>query len=379
MQKLRGKDLHFGDIIFVDSRNPNDILARAVKVMENGGKYPTDKFVPNHCGIVIEENKDINKVGIIQSAWHGGVKIKPLNAWIKSSFINVIVKRYKEHFPDYKKRQMEVWLKNKLGLPYDVLSVLGIIVGYFLYQATDNPIIKKLIKHLPNLLDSKVRILCSELVFRAFLEVMAVVIWSGCHPSFVSPYDEFRSKKFRTVGRYFNFEYKNELKTQEEFPGMKRGDLILLYYKYDPIGWLIRLKTKSKWNHIGVALNETHMIDLRATKLRITHVEDFLKSSIYKIKLLRIPNLTEEAKEHLITTLEAQPAKRIYWKMLWKFFLLFFNTPSDICISCSEIIVKALKEKNIDLVPGKDVRLITPEDINRSKMVIPIWTYLNFE
>lgn len=166
---------------------------------------------------------------------------------------------------------------------------------------------------------------------------------------------------------------------QDKFPGMKPGDLILLYYKFDPIGFLIRLKTHSRWNHIGVALDNDTLVDLRATKLRISDINSFLDSPIYKIKLLRINNITEEAIVHLIATLYAQPKKRIYWKMLWKFFLLFFNIPSNIVISCSEVIVKALKEKNIDLVPGKDVRLVTPEDINRSKLVSVIWQYLNFE
>jgi hypothetical protein len=171
----------------------------------------------------------------------------------------------------------------------------------------------------------------------------------------------------------------NTIEIQPSFPGMKKGDLVLLYYKYDPIGFLIRLKTHSRWNHIGVAKDENTLIDLRATKLRITNINSFLNSSIYKIKLLRINNITEEIADHLITVLNAQPAKRIYWKMLWKFFLMFFNIPSNICISCSEIIVKGLLEKGIDLVPGKDIRLVTPEDINRSKDITVIWQYLHFD
>lgn len=152
-------------------------------------------------------------------------------------------------------------------------------------------------------------------------------------------------------------------------PEIERGDIILLYYKFDPIAFFIRLKTHSKWNHIGIALHGTKIIDLRATKLRYANLSHFINSSIYKIKILRIKNLTRKAKEHLINTIANQSPSRNYFKMLWKFFLMIFNIPSNICYSCSEIIVKALKEKNIDLCPGKDVRLITPEDINKSERI----------
>jgi len=150
---------------------------------------------------------------------------------------------------------------------------------------------------------------------------------------------------------------------------IKRGDLILLYYRFDPIAWLIRRKTHSKWNHIGVALHGTKIIDLRATKLRYAKISRFTKSCIYKIKILRIKNLTPEIREHLINTLAKQSEIRHYFKMLWKFFLMFFNIPTDICLSCSEVIAQALREKNIDICSGKDVRLITPEDFNKSKEV----------
>jgi uncharacterized protein YycO len=119
----------------------------------------------------------------------------------------MIVKRYKNEFPDYKKRQMKTWLKNKIGLPYDVLSTFGILLAYVIYQSLNNKILKYFIKHIPNPLDSKFRIICSELVYMAFLEILGVSIWVDCHASYVSPYDEYRSKDFRTTGYYFNFSY----------------------------------------------------------------------------------------------------------------------------------------------------------------------------
>jgi len=150
---------------------------------------------------------------------------------------------------------------------------------------------------------------------------------------------------------------------------MKRGDIILFYYKYDPIAWLIRLTTHSKWNHIGIMLHGTVILDLRATKRRTAHIRRFLHSPIYKLKLLRIKNLTHEAQERIIANIDAQPKVRIYYKLLWKFLLMFFGIPSNICNNCAEVIAKPLREEGFDICPGKDVRLITPEDFNKSDLV----------
>lgn len=379
MEKLKGRDIKLFDIVLMDDRNKWNIGAKAVRILSNGGKHPDNEYMPAHIGIVIEENDEINEIKVIQASIDG-VKIKKLGLWASNKDCNLVVRRYKSTITDIQKRKLKSWTYSKLGLGYDYLSFLFIFVRYILIDGVENPIIKKIIQHFPNFLQNKLRYSCSEFVWEAWHNCLGVNIWTNIYPSDISPYDELRSKRFKTIGRHYNFEYPYfpKFKNEEPFPGMKRGDLILLYYKYDPIGFLIRRKTHSNWNHIGVALNETTMIDLRATKLRITHINDFLNSPIYKIKVLRIHNLPDEAREHLIDMLYAQPKKRIYWKMLWKFFLLFFNIPSDIVISCSEVIVKGLLEKGIDLVPGKDVRLVTPEDINRSKLVYTIWQYLNF-
>jgi len=160
---------------------------------------------------------------------------------------------------------------------------------------------------------------------------------------------------------------------------MKRGDIILFRYNFEPIAWYIRIMCRSKWNHVGMALNETIILDLRATKKRTTHIKRFKNKKIYRLKVLRVKNLTREAQEHTIDMINAQPKVRIWRKMLIKFFLMFFGIPSNICYSCTEIIVKPLKEKGFDLCPKKDVRLVTPEDINRSPLVEVIEENLNVE
>ena len=55
--------------------------------------------------------------------------------------------------------------------------------------------------------------------------------------------------------------------------------------------------------------------------------------------------------------------------MLKKFLLMLFKIPSNICDNCAEIIARPLREHGIDVCPGKDVRLITPEDFNKSTLL----------
>jgi len=198
--------LQFGDVVYIDDRSPHNLVGKIIRTLENGGKHPDKFFIPNHCGVVIESNENFHETKIIQSAYLG-VRVKKLGRWSSHKYCNVIVKRYKWYFPDYKKRQMKGWLEDKIGLPYDFLSLLPMLGKYYLLKIVENPIIKIFIRRLPNPLDSKVKFICSELIFRAFFEILNIIIWSNCHPSDVTPYDEFRSKKFRVIARVMNFDY----------------------------------------------------------------------------------------------------------------------------------------------------------------------------
>ncbi len=165
-----------------------------------------------------------------------------------------------------------------------------------------------------------------------------------------------------------------------EVKGMNRGDIVLFRYAYDPIAFVIRLTTRSHWNHIGIALHGTVILDLRATKKRTAHIHRFTRNKhLYQLKILRIKNLTKETREHVINTINTQPKVRIYWKMLLKFFLMFLNIPSDIVYNCAEIIAKPLREKGIDVCPGKDVRLIIPEDFNKSDKLEDVTALCNLD
>jgi hypothetical protein len=207
MKDLKGRDLEKGDVIFIDGRSKWNIIGRAIRVVQTGGKHPDHTFNPNHIGIVIEENDNLHEVKVIQSAFLG-VRIRKLGGWTKHPTCNITVKRYNRTLTDIQKRVMMSWLKSQIGRWYDYPALLGIILRYILLKAIEHPVIKYFFKRLVrNPFDGKLRFICSELVYYAFLYGTHESIWTETTPGFITPYDEFRSKKFTTIGRYWNYQY----------------------------------------------------------------------------------------------------------------------------------------------------------------------------
>jgi len=198
--------LQFGDIVFIDGRSSWNILGRAIRIVENGGKHPEDRFVPNHIGIVIETHNDINECKIIQSAFTG-VKIKPLRLWAKHPKANIVIKRYRGAFEHWKRVRMERWLLKQDGHPYDWGQAFAILGRYFLLELIENPRLKYFIKRIwQNPWDSKIKFICSELVHLAYLYHVES-LWSATTPGFVTPWDLYRSKKLRTIVKILNCSY----------------------------------------------------------------------------------------------------------------------------------------------------------------------------
>ncbi len=198
--------LKFGDIVFIDNRANWNILGKMVRFIENGGKHPKTHFMPNHVGIILEAHDDIGECKIIQ-AGYGGVKRRALKYWIQHPKTNIIVKRcYKQVF-EGRKRVLKSWLLRQEGKKYDFPALLGILLRWVLLTIIDNKLIIYFIRHLPNPLSSKIKFTCSELVARAFKEAIRISLFKNVSSGNITPYDEFRSKKIRTVAKIIQFQY----------------------------------------------------------------------------------------------------------------------------------------------------------------------------
>jgi len=205
-KQITAKDLEFGTLIFIDSRSKFSIMSKAIRMLQNGGEHPDTFFLPNHCGIIYETNEDINKITVAHASLRGLV-IQPMKQWTTSKTTNLTFKRYKRKFTPTKKRHMKVWIDKRLGMDYDYLSFIPMVGLYVISKIIKNPILRIILKKLPNPLDSEKRLICSEVIWRAWLSVFRVLIWTGINVGYISPRDIMNSKLFKVVGRHWNYTY----------------------------------------------------------------------------------------------------------------------------------------------------------------------------
>ena len=154
-----------------------------------------------------------------------------------------------------------------------------------------------------------------------------------------------------------------------QIKGMRKGDILLISYRFDPIGWLIRRFTYCQYNHAAWALNDHELIELKAIGRKITPLKKYMNKLFYKCKLVRI---TDIEKQDLIKALErAKQAKfnYSYSSSIINFLLIKLNlaerTPR---LSCSGFIAYYLFQVDF-YFNGKGVYYITPRDIEISKKV----------
>lgn len=203
---MTGKDLKVGDIIYIDGRSKWNLLGRAIRIIENGGKHPDNSFMPNHIGVVIETSNNLGEVKIIQSAFIG-VRIKKLKLWVSHKNYNTVFKRFRGALPHWKLRKLKMWFYSQDGAPYDWFALVPIFIRFILLEICKNKVIRFFLSKIwQNPFDSKIKFFCSELVYRGF-ECIGIIV-SNEIPGFVTPYDIYKNKRFRTIDKLFNYKYK---------------------------------------------------------------------------------------------------------------------------------------------------------------------------
>lgn len=151
---------------------------------------------------------------------------------------------------------------------------------------------------------------------------------------------------------------------------MKKGDILLIRYKFDPIGWLIQLVTKSKWNHVAWALNEFMLIEASGDGIKITPVSKYFKPLYYNIKLIRFKDLSKSKINKISRKLLKQRCRYSRLKSLPSYFLVWFGFKPFVK-NCSNFIYFELRKEGHSL--GKrNQKFINPEDFNSYKNSIDI-------
>jgi len=151
------------------------------------------------------------------------------------------------------------------------------------------------------------------------------------------------------------------------------GDILLIRYKIDPLGWIIQWFINSRWNHSTFIIDEKYLFDCTSAGNKVKPIKKYQKKFLYEIKLIRFVTLTDEEKV------------RIYKKVIE---LSSFKKPGDplfvlaliqvalkkkpIINVCSGTVAYFFKSIGINLVKNKPYYLVSPEDLNQLKDSIDV-------
>lgn len=155
---------------------------------------------------------------------------------------------------------------------------------------------------------------------------------------------------------------------------IRKGDILLVRNYLDPLGWIISWMTKSKWTHVAWCLNESKIFDPRGSKIVISPIKKYLKKRIYKVKLLRLKDISKKEIKKAMDIALNVPRKRNYFKFLWTLMVIGFGCimVGKPIITCSGLIAKCLSQVGFYFHKSKKPSLITPADIDQSKKTVNI-------
>lgn len=157
----------------------------------------------------------------------------------------------------------------------------------------------------------------------------------------------------------------------EPIKEIQRGDILLIHFKFDPIGWLIQSYTQSKYNHVAWVINNHEVIELKATGKRRTPLNYYLNNYLYKCKVVR-PILVKCKLNQALERAEEAIFEYPYSSSLLNYILLSLKiTQSLPRLSCSGFIAYYLNQVGFSFC-NKNPHIILPNDIENSKEIINI-------
>jgi len=152
----------------------------------------------------------------------------------------------------------------------------------------------------------------------------------------------------------------------------RKGDLLLIGYRFDPIGWLIQKVTKSKFNHVAWILNQTQILESGRYGVRINPINKYSNKFFYRHTIIRITNISKKKIDKALRIALVSTKRGNYLKQLWTFVLLIFKYEGILPRpTCSGLIAQALHKVGFKFKTKRASR-ITPEDMYESKYTRPI-------
>jgi len=144
---------------------------------------------------------------------------------------------------------------------------------------------------------------------------------------------------------------------------MKKCDLLLVHYNFDPIGKLIRVYTHSYWNHIALFISDSELIESSRHGIKIVPLSKYKNKKLYKTKLIKT-NLTESQQNIIINIVLSLRKKLTYIYRFYVLSLIAMNQFKIVpCITCSGFIAYCFSKIGVIFNKNKLISHITPEDI----------------
>ena len=94
---------------------------------------------------------------------------------------------------------------------------------------------------------------------------------------------------------------------------MKQGDILLVKYRWCPIGWLIRRITHSEWNHVALSVNTHWLIESKGSGIVISSINKYLNPRLYKIQLIRLRGLKKKEIKRFVAYARQKQGKHSYF------------------------------------------------------------------
>lgn len=148
---------------------------------------------------------------------------------------------------------------------------------------------------------------------------------------------------------------------------IKQGDILLVKYKLDPIGALIRFFCKSDYNHAGIFIDKETVFEVRGKRNRITKLSEYDKF-YYKTKILRLKGIAKKGIQRTIAELKKLDNVKRKRIDIWKGFYNVIRDRKPETNTCSGTIALFLElyaNFKFDLTISPE--LITPKHIEKSE------------
>ena len=151
---------------------------------------------------------------------------------------------------------------------------------------------------------------------------------------------------------------------------MRRGDIILVNYRFDPISWYIKRITHSQFNHVAFVIDNERVVEGRGNGIVISSIKKYENKFLFKMKVVKLKLDYKKLNKAVDYAIIQAGKESNYFKFLYALLSLkhhYFIKPSH--KTCSGMIAEVLDIVGFRFRNDKKPLQITPEDINSSEGV----------